>query len=36
VMWFDEVPDWLTAVGILMIVAPLIPWHSLRVRRATK
>lgn len=36
VMWFDEVPDWLTAVGILMIVAPLIPWHSLRGRRATK
>lgn len=35
VMWFDEVPDWLTAMGIIMIVAPLIPWHSLR-RRATR
>ncbi len=36
IIWFDEVPDWLTAMGIILIVAPLLPWHSLRGRRATK
>ncbi|PNI06623.1 EamA family transporter [Vibrio diazotrophicus] len=30
-MWFDEVPDWLTAVGILLIVVPMMPvkWSKL-------
>ncbi|MEF1171030.1 DMT family transporter [Vibrio sinaloensis] len=36
VVWFSEVPDWLTLVGILMIVVPLIPWRSLRFRPAAK
>ncbi|EGA72352.1 hypothetical protein VISI1226_20460 [Vibrio sinaloensis DSM 21326] len=27
VLWFAEVPDWLTAVGIILIVVPLIPWR---------
>ncbi|KJY84293.1 hypothetical protein TW81_05580 [Vibrio galatheae] len=26
VMWFGEVPSWLTALGIVMIVLPLLPW----------
>ncbi|WP_159657116.1 DMT family transporter [Vibrio atypicus] len=30
VMWFNEVPDWLTIVGIVMIVVPLIPWRNLK------
>ncbi len=25
IWWFDEIPDWLTAVGIIMIVLPLLP-----------
>ncbi len=29
VFWFAEVPDWLTVVGIIMIVAPLIPWRNI-------
>lgn len=29
VMWFDEVPDWLTLLGIGMIVLPLMPWKGL-------
>ncbi len=33
VMWFDELPDWLTAVGIVMIVAPLLPWNALFSRK---
>ncbi|HDM8221426.1 TPA: DMT family transporter [Vibrio campbellii] len=28
VWWFDEIPDWLTAVGIIMIVLPLLPWNK--------
>lgn len=28
VMWFDEVPDWLTALGIVMIILPLMPWKA--------
>ncbi|GLR04763.1 multidrug transporter [Vibrio hyugaensis] len=28
IWWFDEIPDWLTAVGILMIVLPLLPWNK--------
>lgn len=30
IWWFDEIPDWLTAVGILMIVLPLLPWNKRR------
>lgn len=29
VIYFDEVPDWLTLIGIVMIVLPLIPWKML-------
>lgn len=29
VMWFNEVPDWLTLMGIIMIVLPLMPWRNL-------
>ncbi|NLS14543.1 DMT family transporter [Vibrio sp. SM6] len=31
VMWFDEIPDWLTAVGIVLIVLPMMPiqWRKL-------
>lgn len=29
VVWFDEVPDWLTALGIMMIITPLMPWKGL-------
>ncbi|WP_061007827.1 DMT family transporter [Vibrio sp. CUB2] len=28
IWWFDEIPDWLTAVGIIMIVLPLLPWNK--------
>ncbi|WP_434527745.1 DMT family transporter [Vibrio sp. K4] len=30
VWWFNEIPDWLTAVGIIMIVLPLLPWNKRR------
>ena len=30
IWWFDEIPDWLTAIGILMIVLPLLPWDKRR------
>ncbi len=30
VLWFSEVPDWLTAVGIMMIILPLLPWHKIK------
>ncbi|MDA0381281.1 DMT family transporter [Vibrio owensii] len=30
ICWFDEIPDWLTAVGIIMIVLPLLPWNKRR------
>ncbi|MGR5134049.1 DMT family transporter [Vibrio alfacsensis] len=30
IWWFDEIPDWLTAMGILMIVLPLLPWKKRR------
>ncbi|MFH0272426.1 DMT family transporter [Vibrio jasicida] len=30
IWWFDEIPDWLTAVGVLMIVLPLLPWNKKR------
>lgn len=30
IWWFDEIPDWLTAIGILMIVLPLLPWNKRR------
>ncbi|PQJ65438.1 EamA family transporter [Vibrio jasicida] len=30
IWWFDEIPDWITAVGILMIVLPLLPWNKKR------
>ncbi|KIF46996.1 multidrug transporter [Vibrio owensii 47666-1] len=30
IWWFDEIPDWLTAVGIIMIVLPLLPWNKRR------
>ena len=29
VIYFDEVPGWLTLIGIAMIVLPLIPWKML-------
>ncbi|MGR4989672.1 DMT family transporter [Vibrio rotiferianus] len=28
IWWFNEIPDWLTAFGILMIVLPLLPWKK--------
>ncbi|MDK9781059.1 DMT family transporter [Vibrio sp. B172a] len=28
IWWFDEIPDWLTVVGIIMIVLPLLPWNK--------
>ncbi|CAH1535628.1 Multidrug transporter [Vibrio owensii] len=30
IWWFDEIPDWLTAVGIIMIVLPLLPLNNRR------
>nr|WP_255199217.1 DMT family transporter [Vibrio sp. JPW-9-11-11] len=30
VVGFNEIPDWITALGIVMIVIPLIPWQRLR------
>jgi drug/metabolite transporter (DMT)-like permease len=32
IWWFNEIPDWLTAFGILMIVLPLLPWKKPRKR----
>ncbi|MGR5232332.1 DMT family transporter [Vibrio rotiferianus] len=32
IWWFNEIPDWLTAFGILMIVLPLFPWKKPRKR----
>ncbi|NLS12431.1 DMT family transporter [Vibrio sp. SM6] len=32
ILWFGEVPDWLTAIGILMIIVPLMPWRSRNAR----
>ncbi|MDF2153185.1 DMT family transporter [Vibrio sp. CAU 1672] len=33
-IWFNEIPDWLTAVGILMIILPLLPLrHSPWLKR---
>ncbi|MDA0149514.1 DMT family transporter [Vibrio sp. LaRot3] len=29
VWWFDEIPDWLTAIGIALIIMPLLPIKSL-------
>lgn len=29
VVYFDEVPDWLTVIGITMIMLPLVPWKTL-------
>ncbi|MGD8121574.1 DMT family transporter [Vibrio sp. TRT 2004] len=29
VVYFDEVPDWLTVIGITMIMLPLVPWQTL-------
>lgn len=26
-VWFSEVPDWLTTLGIAMIILPLMPWR---------
>lgn len=34
VMWFDEVPDVLTMVGILLIVVPMMPVKWRRLWRA--
>ncbi|MDN3615304.1 DMT family transporter [Vibrio gallaecicus] len=28
VLWFDEIPDWITLIGILLIVLPLIPFKK--------
>jgi uncharacterized membrane protein len=38
VMWFDEVPDVLTVVGILLIVVPMMPvkWRQLWRARQNK
>ncbi len=33
IVWFNEVPDWLTVVGIIMIVVPLIPWKNLKLTK---
>ncbi|MGR5236809.1 DMT family transporter [Vibrio alfacsensis] len=30
IWWFDEIPDWLTALGIIMIILPLFPWQKRR------
>ncbi|MGR5420650.1 DMT family transporter [Vibrio sp. PNB22_4_1] len=32
IWWFDEIPDWLTAIGILVIVLPLLPWNKRKQR----
>ncbi|WP_391088975.1 EamA family transporter [Vibrio sp. NH-UV-68] len=29
VIGFDEIPDWMTALGITMIILPLMPWQFL-------
>lgn len=34
VMYFDEVPDWITLIGIAMIILPLVPWRLLLKRLA--
>lgn len=37
IMWFNEVPDWLTVLGIIMIIIPLLPWNNLKAtKRYTK
>lgn len=28
VLWFDEIPDWITLIGILLIVLPLTPFKK--------
>ena len=33
VLWFAEVPDWLTVVGIILIVVPLVPWKLITQRQ---
>ncbi|GAK85826.1 hypothetical protein JCM19238_3416 [Vibrio ponticus] len=33
---FDEIPDQLTALGILMIILPLLPYKELFRRRKSK
>lgn len=25
IWWFNEIPDWITAMGIMLIIAPLLP-----------
>ena len=30
VIGFNEIPDWMTALGITMIILPLMPWQFLR------
>lgn len=34
IWWFDEIPDWITAIGIILIIAPLLPIRG-RFRRRT-
>lgn len=36
IWWFNEIPDWLTAFGILMIVLPLLPWKKPRKRTSNQ
>ncbi|WP_372378863.1 DMT family transporter [Vibrio natriegens] len=38
VMWFDEIPDLFTAVGIVLIVLPMMPvnWKKLSKRKLSK
>eukprot|EP00487_Bulimina_marginata_P008184 TRINITY_DN30317_c0_g1_i1.p1 TRINITY_DN30317_c0_g1~~TRINITY_DN30317_c0_g1_i1.p1 ORF type:complete len:106 (-),score=5.54 TRINITY_DN30317_c0_g1_i1:50-367(-) len=28
VLWFDEIPNWITLIGILLIVLPLTPFKN--------
>ncbi|RTZ25139.1 DMT family transporter [Vibrio penaeicida] len=34
VLWFNEIPDWLTAVGILLIVLPMMPIKATKKRQS--
>ena len=38
VMWFDEIPDLFTVVGIVLIVLPMMPvnWKKLLKRKVSK
>ncbi len=36
IWWFNEIPDWLTAIGILLIVLPMIPRTKNKKRLTSK